>query len=246
MYLPLILWSWQRWPVSSGGWSPLARHTPPPAWLRAWLCSPGQTSRHTLKTTVQKKDDHAHKSTPLDTILLSALSCRQTLNQLTISKHKIQLVWVDKNSQCILNWFTESLPAAWPVVKYNNKRGKMQAVPLSMGRNDQLPQVSKSFILNVIRKSDFHHLTKHSTWWLLWDKQRVKWDLYKWWTDYMGYQVRSSQSWTEVNVSSYHLVKCWIYVSESSCFMSVVLMVPITHLAGISRKRIHIRGNEYC
>lgn len=55
IYLPLILWSWQRWPVSSAGWSPPARHTPPPAWLRAWLCLPGQKSGHTLKTTLQKK-----------------------------------------------------------------------------------------------------------------------------------------------------------------------------------------------
>lgn len=74
-----------------------------------------------------KKTDHAHNNTPLDA------SCRQTHNQLTIAKHKkpakSPLVWVGKNSQCVLNWFTESLPA-WPVVKYNNKGIDAAGAPL--------------------------------------------------------------------------------------------------------------------
>lgn len=156
MYLPLILWSWQRWPVSSGGWSPLARHTPPPAWLRAWLCSPGQTSGHTLKTTLQKR------ATMLtQTHLWTCFYCRPWAagNPITSSpspntRNQPRFNWsgwLDENSQCIFSWFTKSLPTAWPVVKYNNKRGQMQPAPLSMGRNDQLAQVSKSFFLNAIR-----------------------------------------------------------------------------------------------
>lgn len=39
--LPLTLWSWQRWPAFSAGWSPRVHRTPPPAWLHASLCSPG-------------------------------------------------------------------------------------------------------------------------------------------------------------------------------------------------------------
>lgn len=50
--LPLTLWSSQRWPVFSGGWSQLVHHTPPPAWLHAWLCSPGGGSRYSTWTSL--------------------------------------------------------------------------------------------------------------------------------------------------------------------------------------------------
>lgn len=90
----------------------------------------------------------------------------------------------------LVYWVTFNTLARY---KYNNKR-RMQPVLLSMGRNHQLLQVSKS--------SDFHHHTEPSTWWLLLDNQRVRSDFSKWRTDYTGYQVRSSQSWTEVSESA--------------------------------------------
>ncbi len=43
--VPWTLWSWQQWPVSSGELSPPIHHTPPPAWLHAWLCSPADKNK---------------------------------------------------------------------------------------------------------------------------------------------------------------------------------------------------------
>lgn len=60
--LPLTLWSWRQWPASSGGWSPPARRTPPPAWPRAWLCSPAQEPH--AKTQLERRRRRRRAESP--------------------------------------------------------------------------------------------------------------------------------------------------------------------------------------